>query len=150
MPIHIAASVTTSAPSSPTVTDDFVVHFPEEIVAEAVDAERLGELVVVACREPGQAQALSAMLLSASVGSAVITTATTGFDLRQTLEAFGYGDFTVLLATDDVMVGWQAPAECRRLLHADLPATPGTRQFFAAVRSRRERVPGLAQVSRVA
>ena len=145
MPIQITAAGPASTPA-----DDLVVHFPEEIVAAAVEAERRGELLVVACREAAQARALSEMLLAAQVGSAVITGATRGLDLRQTLEAFGYADFTVLLATDDAMVGWQAPPACRRLLHADLPAVPGTRQFFSALYNRRQRVPGEAQVTRVA
>lgn len=150
MPIQIAVSITTPEPSCPGVVSDFVVHFPEEIVAEAVQAERCGELVVVACRQACQAEALSRMLLSGGVGSAVLTARTNSFDLHQTLEAFGYADFTVLLVTDDMMTGWQAPPACHRLLHADLPAAPGTRQFSSAVRNRHERVFPGGRVDRVA
>lgn len=150
MPIQIAVSIMTSEPSSPDVVNDFVVHFPEEIVAAAAQAERAGELVVVACRDAAQAEALSGMLLAGGVGSAILSARTNGFDLRETLEAFGYADFTVLLVTDDMMIGWQAPPACRRLLHADLPAAPGTRQFVSAVRNRHERVFPDGPVSRVA
>lgn len=148
MPIQLSASISVTS-SGPTVVETFVVHLPEEIVVEASRAEACGALVLVYCRAADQARTLSDRLLSAGIGSAIIDGTTSAFDVRQALEAFSFADFTVLLATDDVPVAWRAPDQCGTILHADLPAIPGTRQFFATLRARRERTR-TADVSHVA
>jgi superfamily II DNA/RNA helicase len=135
VPITVSTEVSTSRADTPVVSVDLVVHLPEEIVAAAVAAERAERRVVVCCRESSQAEALGAQLLLAGVGSAVVTAATPVTELADTLQAFGFNDFTVLLVTDDLNYPWAAP-EGTALMHADLPALYSGPLLLVAWRAR--------------
>lgn len=139
MPLTVASNLTAAGTTSPTVSTDLVVHLPEEIVTEARAAEREQRGVVVCCRGLDQATMLADKILLADVGSAVLAPGTDREAVNAIVEAFGYGDFTVLLVVDDLGSAWQV-SDDKVLLHADLPALHGSVQFMNALNVRRSRL----------
>lgn len=135
MPITVASNLTASGTTTPVVSTDLVIHLPEEILALANAADRDGTQIVVCCRSAEQAATLAEKLLAAAVGSAILSGGASPSQVRYTVEAFGYGDFTVLLTTDDLYHPWQVGDDVA-LLHADLPAPHGALQLMTAISAR--------------
>lgn len=139
MPLRISSDLTAAGTTSPVVSTDLVVHLPDEIMAIAAQIEREGGRLLVCCRSADQAMSLADQLLEASVGSAVVTSALGADNLAATLEAFRFGDFTVLLVSDEVRHPFRVDAGVH-LLHADLPTPHGGIQLMGALNNRRARL----------
>lgn len=138
VPITMSCNLTADGTTTPVVSTEIVIHLPEEIVAAVRQADRDGRAVVICCRGAEQAAQLAERLLAAGLGSGVLTGQARGEQVRATVEAFGYGDFTALLCTDDLYYPWKVSDAI--LLHADLPVPHGSLQLMTAINARRSRV----------